>query len=158
MKKYTRKELEAALYQNELWDYAQLCVEGVDEPVDDDEKGEKLDLSNADLSNIDVSGLDLGYFDLSNANLNNTNFLSQTKDGGDALIVLAIGNGKELISEVVGGYKVVYTKDILAINVTQCRVQEWEKYAQNELFGTAIEWWEEWNKYLFEKINVLKTI
>ena len=133
MKKYTKEELTEILAKHKKW-------------LNDEDGGERANLSYANLSSADLSSANLRYADLSYADLSSAD-LSYAD-----LSFLLSANGKELACMNAGEYQVVLSKERIAIGCKLFTVGEWKEFNDatiSMMDDGALEWWRKWKDLVF---------
>ena len=148
MRIFTKEQLSEILAKHKVW-------------LNNEEGGERANLSYADLSNADLSNADLCGADLSNAdlryanlryaNLSYTNLSNADLSGAD-LRFLHSANGKELACMNAGKYQVVLSKEKIAIGCKFFTVEEWKEFDDDKISKMddgALEWRKQWKDLVF---------
>ena len=151
MRTFTKERLSEILAKHKAW-------------LNNEEGGERADLSDADLRNADLRNANLSYANLSYANLSNADLRNadlRNTDLSDAnlrnadlsnadLRFLHSANGEELACMNAGKYQVVLSKEKIAIGCKFFTVEEWKEFDDDKISKMddgALEWWNQW-KYL----------
>ena len=153
MRPFTKEQLTEILAKHKAW-------------INNEDGGEKADLSGADLSGANLScanlscanlsgtdlrGTDLCGADLSGADLRDAN-LSDADLSGANLRFLHSANGKELACMNAGKYQVVLSKEKIAIGCKFFTVEEWKEFDDDKISKMddgALEWWKQWKDLVF---------
>ena len=123
MRTFTLEQLEEILAKHKLW-------------LNDEEGGEKADLSYANLRYANLSFADLSYAGLSYANLR---FIHSA----DGRVLACINAGK---------YQVVAASDRIAIGCQMHSVEDWLNFDDariSRMDSCALEWWNQWKELVF---------
>jgi len=165
MKTYTAEQLKEILQKHQLW-------------LDNDEGGERADLSAADLrfanlrfanlrfadlryanlryanlSCADLSAADLRYADLRSANLR---FADLSCADLRSANLLAVGNMVTVKSVQADIWPVAYTHDTLQIGCQRHLITEWWAFEDKEIErmdSRALTWWVVWKPILQAMIS-----
>ena len=123
MHRFTKERLAELLAKHKAW-------------LNNEDGGERANLSSADLRNANLS-----YADLRNANLSYAD-----------LSFLQSANGKELACMNAGKYQVVLSKERIAIGCKLFTVGEWKEFDDatiSMMDDGALEWWRKWKDLVF---------
>ena len=118
MRTFTKEQLAELLAKHRAW-------------LNNEDEGERANLSSADLS----------CANLSSANLRSAN-----------LRFLQSANGKELACMNAGKYQVVLSKERIAIGCKLFTVGEWKEFNDatiSMMDDGALEWWRKWKDLVF---------
>ncbi len=130
------------------------------------------DYSFKDINGMDCSNQSLVDYDFSYSNLKNTNFknsnlnrsifrgaeLTNSNFDGAGLCNV-IGNGKEINNIIVGGFYVVFTDQVMAINEEKYPIKSWMDFNGQEIRDMGEDLFEFWVKYkeiIFQIIELSK--
>ena len=148
MRTFTKEQLAELLAKHKAW-------------LNDEDGGERADLSSADLRYADLRyadlrSADLRYADLSSADLRSANLRSANLRSADLssanLRFLQSANGKELACMNAGKYQVVLSKERIAIGCKLFTVEEWKEFDDatiSMMDDGALEWWRKWKDLVF---------
>ena len=128
MRTFTKEQLSEILAKHKAW-------------LNNEEGGERANLSCADLSDANLSYANLSCADLSDANLRNAD-----------LRFLHSANGKELACMNAGKYQVVLSKEKIAIGCKFFTVEEWKEFDDDKISKMddgSLEWWKQWKELVF---------
>ena len=128
MRTFTKAQLKEILAKHKAW-------------LNNEDEGERADLSSADLSSADLSSADLRHANLSYANLRHAD-----------LRFLQSANGKELACMNAGKYQVVLSKESIAIGCKLFTVEKWKEFNDatiSMMDDGALEWWIKWKDLVF---------
>jgi len=128
MRTFTKEQLSEILAKHKAW-------------LNNEEGGERADLSCANLS----------YADLRNANLRNANLRNANLSYAN-LRFLHSANGKELACMNAGKYQVVLSKEKIAIGCKFFTVEEWKEFDDDKISKMddgSLEWWKQWKELVF---------
>ena len=141
MKTYTQDQLQEIIAKHQLW-------------LDDEEGGERADLSYADLRYADLRYADLRsanlrsanlrYADLRSANLRYANLRSASD-------ILCVGNMANIKSIQADIWPVAYTCDEMQIGCQRHTIPEWWAFGDDEISrmdSCALGWWKVWKPIL----------
>ena len=123
MRTFTKEQLAELLAKHKAW-------------LNNEDGGERANLSSANLSSANLSSADLRSADLSYANLR----------------FLQSANGKELACMNAGKYQVVLSKERIAIGCKLFTVGEWKEFDDatiSMMDDGALEWWRKWKDLVF---------
>jgi len=121
MKTYTQDQLQKIIAKHQLW-------------LNEEECGERANLSYADLRSADLS-----YADLSSANLRY------------ASDILCVGNMSNIKSVRADIWPVAYTRDEMQIGCQRHTLVEWWAFGDDEISrmdSRALVWWKVWKPIL----------
>ena len=113
MRTFTKEQLTEILAKHKAW-------------INNEDGGEKADLSGADLSDANLRGANLRF--------------------------LVSANGKELACMNAGKYQVVLSKEKIAIGCKFFTVEEWKEFDDDtisKMDDGALEWWNQWKELVF---------
>ena len=133
MRTFTKEQLAELLAKHRAW-------------LNNEDGGERANLSSADLSSADLRYADLSYTNLSSADLSSAD-LSYAN-----LRFLQSANGKELACMNAGKYQVVLSKERIAIGCKLFTVGEWKEFNDatiSMMDDGALEWWRKWKDLVF---------
>ena len=163
MKTFTQSELNEILAKHKKW-------------LNDEEGGERANLSSASLSSADLrsadlrsanlsyanlrsadlSSADLSSADLSSANLRSANLsyadLSYADLSSANLRFIHSADGKVLACMNAGKYQVVLSKDKIAIGCKFYDIEAWMGFDDDKISRMddgALEWWRQWKELIF---------
>ena len=123
MRTFTKEQLKEILAKHKAW-------------LNNEDGGERANLSSADLRYADLSSADLSSADLRYADLS----------------FLQSANGKELACMNAGKYQVVLSKERIAIGCKLFTVGEWKEFNDatiSMMDDDALEWWRKWKDLVF---------
>jgi hypothetical protein len=142
MKTYTAEELAEVLEKHRLW-------------VNDEEGGERANLSGANLSGADLRGANLRGADLSVANLSVANLRGADLRGANlrepGSLSGCSGNCLEVKALQCDIWPVTYTATHMQIGCQLHQINEWWKFSDEEISqmdGQALAWWAVWKPIL----------
>ena len=133
MRTFTKAQLKEILAKHKAW-------------LNNEDEGERADLSSADLRSADLRHADLSYADLSSANLRYADLRHAN------LRFLQSANGKELACMNAGEYQVVLSKERIAIGCKLFTAEEWKEFDDatiSVMDDGALEWWRKWKDLVF---------
>ena len=133
MRTFTKAQLAELLAKHRAW-------------LNNEDGGERANLSSADLSSSDLRYADLSYTNLSSADLSSAD-LSYAN-----LRFLQSANGKELTCMNAGKYQVVLSKESIAIGCKLFTVEKWKEFNDatiSMMDDGALEWWRKWKDLVF---------
>ena len=142
MKTYTPEELAEVLEKHRLW-------------LDDEEGGERADLSYANLRGANLRGANLSYANLGDANLRGANL-----DGANLRELSSIygltGNLREVKAIQADIWPVTYTATHMQIGCQLHLLSEWWAFNDEEISRMdlkALDWWAVWKPILKQIIE-----
>ena len=138
MRTFTKEQLKEILAKHRSW-------------VNNEDGGERADLSSADLRSADLSSADLSSADLRYAYLSSADLCYADLRHAD-LRFLQSANGKELACMNAGKYQVVLSKERIAIGCKLFTVGEWKEFNDatiSMMDDGALEWWRKWKDLVF---------
>ena len=126
MKTYTQDQLKEIIAKHQLW-------------LDDEEGGERANLSSANLCSANLSSADLSYANLRYADLRS------------AANILCVGNKANIKTVQADIWPVAYTCDEMQIGCQRHAIAEWWAFGDDEISrmdSRALGWWKVWKPIL----------
>ena len=107
-------------------------------------------LRNVNLERCCLKHADLRFCNFNKSNLTNVNLV-------DADIRFCEGNGVEIKNLQSELYKLVYTKEVLAIGCQQHKIIEWQNFSDEEIYlmdgACGRDWWKENKRTILREIK-----
>ena len=139
---YSQNELNEILAKHKKW-------------LNDEEGGERADLSYADLRYADLRHADLRSAYLSYANMCYADLRHADLSYADLrhadLRFLSSADGKVLACMNAGKYQVVISKEKIAIGCKFYTIEEWRGFDDERISRMdcgALEWWNQWKEVI----------
>lgn len=121
--------------------------------LDDEEGGERADLSRANLSGANLSGANLFRADLSGADLYGTDLRCADLYGANLsrADLRCTGNMTNIKTIQVDMWQIGYTHDTMQIGCQRHLISEWWNFSDDEIasmHSQALAWWRVWKPIL----------
>jgi len=112
-----------------------------------------VDLIGSDLENANLSGANLTSADLKNANLKGTDLTGTNIT--DIWMIYCIGDGEIIKNIPYLRWKIVYTKDVMAIGCEQHTIDQWKRFTDDEIDNMserALKFWKKHKSQILEEV------